>query len=161
MKIPIDQIPPELEARASSLVRSYSRGMRRRLAIAASLVHAPEILFLDEPFEGIDVVAAGMIRDLLAGLSERGVTLLLTTHVLETAERLSTHAGTLLGGRLIETGSLEELRTRHGVDTLEEVFVRQTGFGARPPAPLTFYSTGPTKVDSDPESPPHDPMGRG
>ena len=151
----------ELDERGRSLVRSYSRGMRRRLAIAASLVHAPDILFLDEPFEGIDVVAAGLIRDLLAGLSERGVTLLLTTHVLEIAERLSTHAGILLDGRLVETGPLEALRTRHGVDTLEEVFVRQTGFGAQPPAPLSFYPSGPTKVDSDPEPPPHDPMGRG
>src|SRR3954469_4013807 len=73
----------ELESKAEALVQEYSKGMRRRLAIAAALIHRPDVVLLDEPFEGIDVIAAGVVRELLRELSRRGVTVLLTTHVLE------------------------------------------------------------------------------
>src|SRR5690606_12548196 len=75
----------ELAHRASALVADYSKGMRRRLAIAAALIHGPRLVFLDEPFEGIDVVAGAVIRALLSHLRAAGVTLLLTTHVFEIA----------------------------------------------------------------------------
>jgi ABC-2 type transport system ATP-binding protein len=130
----------ELSARAGSLVAEYSKGMRRRLAIAAALIHAPELVFLDEPFEGIDVIAAGVIRELLSELSRRKVTLLLTTHVLEIAERLATHAGIIRAGRLIDEGAVAELKARHQAPSLERVFQTLIGVPAARDARLSFYS---------------------
>src|SRR3954467_15333016 len=112
----------ELTAKDSSLVADYSKGRRRRLAIGAALIHAPELVFLDEPFEGIDVLAAGVIRELLQELSRRGVTILLTTHVLEIAARLATHAGIIRAGKIVDEGPVGELKQRHGSEKLEQVF---------------------------------------
>jgi ABC-2 type transport system ATP-binding protein len=113
--------------------------MRRRLAIAAALIHAPELVLLDEPFEGIDVLAAGVIRELLRELSRRGVTLLLTTHVLEIAERLATHSGVIRGGKMLDQGTVEELKARNGVETLEAVFEKLIAVPAARNARLSFY----------------------
>ncbi|MBL8953900.1 MAG: ABC transporter ATP-binding protein [Myxococcaceae bacterium] len=129
----------ELHARGGSLVAEYSKGMRRRLAIAAALIHAPELVFLDEPFEGIDVIAAGVIRELLSELSRRRVTLLLTTHVLEIAERLATHSGIIRAGRLVDEGSVGELKERNQVPSLEKVFEKLVGVPAARDARLSFY----------------------
>ena len=129
----------ELEYKAGALVAEYSKGMRRRLAIAAALIHNPELVFLDEPFEGIDVLAAGVIRELLCELSRRGVTLLLTTHVLELAERLATHAGIIKAGKMVDQGSVSELKERNGVSSLERVFERLIGVPASKNARLSFY----------------------
>ena len=132
----------ELTGKADVLVAGYSKGMRRRLAIAAALIHAPELVLLDEPFEGIDVLAAGVIRELLRELSRQGVTLLLTTHVLEIAERLATHAGIIRAGRLVDEGEVAALKARHGVDDLEGVFERLIETPASRGATLSFYGTG-------------------
>ncbi|MFZ5441483.1 MAG: ABC transporter ATP-binding protein [Myxococcota bacterium] len=129
----------ELAMKGDNLVAEYSKGMRRRLAIAAALIHAPELVLLDEPFEGIDVLAAGVIRELLSELSRRGVTLLLTTHVLEIAERLATHAGVIRAGRLVDEGPVAELTARHGCDSLEQVFEKLIGVPAARDAKLSFY----------------------
>lgn len=129
----------ELESKASSLVADYSKGMRRRLAIGAALIHAPELVFLDEPFEGIDVLAAGVIRELLQELSRRGVTILLTTHVLEIAARLATHAGIIKGGKMVDQGSVPELMARHGRPSLEGVFEALVSVPASKDARLSFY----------------------
>jgi ABC-2 type transport system ATP-binding protein len=129
----------ELTYKAGALVAEYSKGMRRRLAIAAALIHAPELVFLDEPFEGIDVIASGVIRELLVELSRRGVTLLLTTHVLEIAERLASHAGVINAGKMIDQGSLAELKARHGCDSLERVFEKLIAAPATRNARLSFY----------------------
>jgi ABC-2 type transport system ATP-binding protein len=131
-----------LESRADTLVAEYSKGMRRRLAIAAALIHAPEILLLDEPFEGIDILAANVIRELLAELSRRGVTLLLTTHVLEIADRFATHAGILQAGKLVDEGTVAELRARHAQSSLEGVFQKLIGAPPSPRASLSFYGGG-------------------
>ena len=131
----------ELAGKADALVAEYSKGMRRRLAIAAALIHAPELVLLDEPFEGIDVIAAGVIRELLAELSRRGVTLLLTTHVLEIAERLATHAGMIRAGKLVDEGSVAELKARHDCASLERVFEKLIGVPASRDAKLSFYGT--------------------
>ncbi|NOK22704.1 ABC transporter ATP-binding protein [Corallococcus carmarthensis] len=136
----------ELTYKAGALVSEYSKGMRRRLAIAAALIHAPELVLLDEPFEGIDVLAAGVIRELLRELSRRGVTLLLTTHVLEIAERLATHAGVIRGGRMLDQGPVEQLRQRHGVATLEAVFEKLISVPAARNAKLSFYGEPPANV---------------
>lgn len=130
----------ELTSKGSALVAEYSKGMRRRLAIGAALIHAPEVLFLDEPFEGIDVLAAGVIRELLRELSNRGVTLLLTTHVLEIAERLATHAGIIRGGRMLDQGSVSQLCARHGARSLGDVFERLISVPAARNASLSFYN---------------------
>jgi ABC-2 type transport system ATP-binding protein len=131
-----------LAAKAGELVATWSKGMRRRLGIAAALVHAPKVVLLDEPFEGIDVVAAGVVRELLVELSRRGVTLLLTTHVLEIADRLATHAGVLRAGRLVESGPVAELLGRHGTRSLEGVFEAVVGVPAARAARLSFYEDG-------------------
>ncbi len=133
----------ELTYKAGALVAEYSKGMRRRLAIAAALIHAPELVLLDEPFEGIDVLAAGVIRELLRELSRRGVTLLLTTHVLEIAERLATHAGVIRGGRMLDQGPVEELKQRNGAGSLEAVFEKLIAVPAARNARLSFYGDAP------------------
>lgn len=129
----------ELAPKGNALVAEYSKGMRRRLAIAAALAHAPELVLLDEPFEGIDVLAAQVIRELLVELSRRGVTLVLTTHVLEIAERLATHAGVIQAGRMVDEGAVATLRERHRVGSLEQVFERLVGAPAARSATLSFY----------------------
>ncbi|MFT3709897.1 MAG: ABC transporter ATP-binding protein [Archangium sp.] len=132
----------ELTTKGDSLVAEYSKGMRRRLAIAAALIHAPELVLLDEPFEGIDVIAAGVIRELLSELSRRGVTLVLTTHVLEIAERLATHSGIISGGKLVDEGPVSELKARHQTDSLERVFEKLIAVPASRAAKLSFYKNG-------------------
>jgi ABC-2 type transport system ATP-binding protein len=129
----------ELSFKGGALVTEYSKGMRRRLAIAAALIHAPDLVFLDEPFEGIDVVAAGVIRELLSELSRRGVTMLLTTHVLEIADRLATHAGIIRAGTLLDEGPVKELVARHEAKSLEHVFEKLIGVPVARDAKLSFY----------------------
>jgi ABC-2 type transport system ATP-binding protein len=133
----------DLKSKAHALIAEYSKGMRRRLAIAAALIHAPQMVFLDEPFEGIDVLASGVIRELLCELSRQGVTLLLTTHVLEIAERLATHAGVIKAGKLVAEGSLADLKARYQRDTLEEIFELLVEVPKSRNAQLSFYRKAP------------------
>ena len=115
----------ELEAQAGKLVSEYSHGMRKKLALGCALIHGPRLLFLDEPFEGIDALAVSGIRQMLQDLVARlGMTVFLTSHVLEVVERLVTHVGIIRQGRLAVQGTLEEVR---GTGTLEEVFIRTIG----------------------------------
>ncbi len=129
----------ELERRADALVADYSKGMRRRLAIGAALIHRPEVLFLDEPFEGIDILAGAVIRALLFELRAAGVTILLTTHVLEIAERLATHAGVLQRGRMTVSGRVEALKAQFGAESLEAVFHACVGAPRAAGAGLSWY----------------------
>ena len=102
--------------------------MRKKLSLAAALLPAPRLLFLDEPFEGIDAVASRQIKDLLQSFVTRGGTIFLTSHILEIVERLSTHIGVIAGGKLVAQGSIEELRAgRTGGGTLEEIFIGLVG----------------------------------
>lgn len=128
-----------LRQRGEDLVGEYSKGMRRRIAIAAALVHAPRLVFLDEPFEGIDVIAVGVIRELLQELSGRGVTLLVTTHVLEIAARIATHAGIIRRGRMVAEGTLDDLKEEYEVETFEEVFERVVEVPVSRGARLSFF----------------------
>ena len=129
----------ELTAAQDALVASYSKGMRRRLAIASALIHAPELVFLDEPFDGVDVLAAAVIRELLKELSQRGVTIVLTTHVLEIADRLATHAGVIAQGKLLDQGAIPALLARHGAQSLEGAFEALIGVPVARSASLSFY----------------------
>ena len=119
------------------LVTDFSHGMQKKLALAAAVIHGPRVLFLDEPFEGVDAVAAGMLKTLLQGMIQRGATVFLTSHVLEIVERLCSHVAIIHQGRLVANGSIEDLRTGvastlPGVEsaqrlTLEQIFLSIVG----------------------------------
>jgi ABC-2 type transport system ATP-binding protein len=143
----------QLADQPKKLVTDYSHGMQKKLALAAAVIHGPKILFLDEPFEGVDAIASGTLKSMLQRMISRGATIFLTSHVLEIVERLCSHLAIIHKGRLVAQGSLEELRA--GVEarsaaaisgseaaaasgavageklTLEEIFLRIVG-GERP-----------------------------
>jgi ABC-2 type transport system ATP-binding protein len=129
----------DLQSASSTLVTDFSHGMRKKLSLAAALLPAPRLLFLDEPFEGIDAVASRQIRDLLQSFVARGGTIFLTSHILEIVERLSTHIGVIAGGRLVAQGSVEELRAGgHGSRSLEEMFITLIGGDTKTPLALDW-----------------------
>ena len=125
-----------LEEAAGDLVADYSHGMRKKMALAAALLPAPRLLFLDEPFEGIDAVASRQIKDLLSRFVAGGGTIFLTSHILDIVERLCDHLSVIHRGRLVAQGPLAELRAGVGVGkTLEEIFLELVGADeARAPA---------------------------
>ena len=102
--------------------------MKKKLAMAAALLPNPDLLFLDEPFEGVDAVTSRVIRDLLAGFVARGSTVFLTSHVLEIVERLCTHVGIIVKGKLVEQASLATIRQG---GSLEDCFLQKGGGRAR------------------------------
>lgn len=121
----------QLADRPKTLIADYSHGMQKKLALAAAVIHGPRILFLDEPFEGVDALAAGALKALLGRMTERGATIFLTSHVLEIVERLCSHVAIIDRGRLVAQGSLEELRagipSAAGTTTLEQIFLSIIG----------------------------------
>ena len=118
----------DLSKSANDLVADYSHGMRKKIALSAALLPAPRLLFLDEPFEGIDAIASRQIKDLLATFVRNGGTVFLTTHVLEIVERLCNHIGIIRKGRLIAQGSMAELRAGGASgQSLEERFMDLVG----------------------------------
>jgi ABC-2 type transport system ATP-binding protein len=118
----------DLKAAAGDLVADYSHGMRKKIALAAALLPAPRLLFLDEPFEGIDAIASRQIKDLLGTFVRGGGTIFLTSHILEIVERLCDHIGIIHRGRLVAQGSLAELRGAAGPGhSLEEMFFDLVG----------------------------------
>jgi len=100
----------DLADRPKALVTDYSHGMQKKLALAAAVIHGPRVLFLDEPFEGVDAIASGTLKTMLQRMIARGATIFLTSHVLEIVERLCSHVGIIHQGQLVAQGSLEELR---------------------------------------------------
>jgi ABC-2 type transport system ATP-binding protein len=149
----------QLTDQPKALVTDYSHGMQKKLALAAAVIHGPKVLFLDEPFEGVDAIASGTLKAMLQRMIARGATIFLTSHVLEIVERLCSHVAIIHQGRLVAQGSLEELRA--GVEsqaaaalaatgatggalpapgeklTLEEIFLRIVG-GTRPAEELSW-----------------------
>ena len=115
----------ELANERRKLISGYSKGMRKRVAMAASLIHKPELFLMDEPFEGVDAVGARLMKEILLDLVHHGATIFLTSHVLEVVERLCDHAAIINAGKIVAEGSMSELRG--GSETLEEVFVRTVG----------------------------------
>jgi ABC-2 type transport system ATP-binding protein len=112
------------------MVVDYSMGMRKKTALACALIHAPRVLFLDEPFNGIDAVTSEAIRRVLVRLTERGTTVVFSSHVLEVVERLCTRIAIVHRGRLVACGTVPEIRaaTGHPEGTpLHDVFVRVVG----------------------------------
>jgi ABC-2 type transport system ATP-binding protein len=128
----------DLTGAATTLVTDFSHGMKKKLALAAALLPAPRLLFLDEPFEGIDAVASRQIKELLHSFVARGGTVFLTSHILEIVERLSTHIGVIANGKLVAQGRIEDVRSgAHGTGTLEELFIELVG-GERPAVDLAW-----------------------
>jgi ABC-2 type transport system ATP-binding protein len=109
------------------LISEYSKGMRKRVAMAAALVHRPELYLMDEPFEGVDAVGARLMKDLLQEQVRHGCTVFLTSHVLEVVERLCDRVAIIHEGRLVMDDSMASLRS--GSETLEDIFVRVVGAG--------------------------------
>jgi ABC-2 type transport system ATP-binding protein len=109
------------------IIGEYSKGMRKRVAMAASLIHHPELFLMDEPFEGVDAVGARLMKDILTDQVQRGATIFLTTHVLEVVERLCDRVAIINQGRIVISTALSELRA--GGESLEDAFVRLVGAG--------------------------------
>jgi ABC-2 type transport system ATP-binding protein len=114
----------DLANEEKKLALEYSHGMRKKLALAAALLPNPELLFLDEPFEGVDAVASRVLRDTLKRSVERGATVFLTSHVLEIVEKLCTHVGIIANGKLVHQESMAVLRAN---SSLEERFLHVLG----------------------------------
>jgi len=104
----------QLAGEDKKLVADFSHGMQKKLALAAAVIHGPKVLFLDEPFEGVDAVASGTLKAMLQRMIARGATVFLTSHVLEIVERLCTHVAIIHRGQLVAQGSLDELRAGGG-----------------------------------------------
>jgi len=129
----------ELASEPRKLVTDYSHGMQKKLALAAAVIHGPRVLFLDEPFEGVDAVASNTLKAMLQRMIANGVTIFLTSHVLEIVERLCSHVAIIHQGRLVAQGSIEELRAgvrgqlapaaagQAGTLTLEQIFLQIVG----------------------------------
>ena len=113
-----------LEAEEKKLTLEFSHGMKKKLALAAALLPNPDLLFLDEPFEGVDAVTSRVLRDMLAGYVSRGSTVFLTSHVLDIVEKLCTHVGIIAEGKLVEQASLDEIRQG---SSLEDRFLEKVG----------------------------------
>jgi len=116
-----------LYERKDSLFRTFSRGMKRALTIAAALIHNPEALFLDEPTVGLDVVAARSLRNLISNLRRQGITIFLTTHYLEEADLLCDRVAILVKGRILAIDTPESLKAKTDKKSLEEAFMKITG----------------------------------
>ena len=107
------------------LIGEYSKGMRKRVAMAASLIHHPDLFLMDEPFEGVDAVGARLMKDILLDQVARGATIFLTSHVLEVVERLCDRAAIIHNGKIVVSGAMDDLRTAG--ESLEDAFVRVVG----------------------------------
>jgi ABC-2 type transport system ATP-binding protein len=105
----------------------FSKGMRQKVLIAAALIHRPQVLFLDEPLDGLDANAALIVKEVLKQLAAQGRTILFCSHILDVVERICTRIVIINNGRQIENGTAQEIRERTGTATLEEAFSRLTG----------------------------------
>jgi ABC-2 type transport system ATP-binding protein len=114
---------------ADTRCEGFSKGMRQKVALAGALVHDPKLIILDEPLTGLDAGSARQMKTVLTGRVRQGATIIMTTHILEVAERMAERIGVIAAGRLIAEGTLEELRARAGKDhsSLEEIFLDLVG----------------------------------
>lgn len=125
------------------LTVEYSHGMKKKLALAAALLPNPDLLFLDEPFEGVDAVTSRVIRDILSIYVRRGSTVFVTSHVLEIVERICTHVGIIANGQLVEQTSLDELRQG---SSLEKTFLEKVGSPAEEHIDLAWLKEAPVSA---------------
>jgi ABC-2 type transport system ATP-binding protein len=128
----------ELGGNERKLIADFSKGMRKRVAMAAALIHRPELFLMDEPFEGVDAVGARLMKDLLLEQVRRGATVFLTSHVLEVVERLCDRVAIIHQGRIVLEGSMAELHS--GSESLEDTFVRVVGAERAAPERLEWLA---------------------
>lgn len=133
----------DLESAEDKLITDFSMGMRKKISLAAALVHAPPLLILDEPFESVDPVSQRSIRQILDQLLDAGGTVVLSSHVMATVEELCDWAAIMHHGRLLRHGPMSDLRNGQRLD---DVFAQTIGNDALPPTRLEWLSTpgGPT-----------------
>jgi ABC-2 type transport system ATP-binding protein len=119
----------QLDENRRKLIGEYSKGMRKRIAMAAALIHRPKLFLMDEPFEGVDAVGARLMKDILLEQVRHGATIFLTSHVLEVVERLCDQVAIINRGKIVVQGSMDDLRRQSdgGASTLEEIFVNTVG----------------------------------
>jgi ABC-2 type transport system ATP-binding protein len=119
----------QLSENARKLIGEYSKGMRKRVAMAAALIHRPKLFLMDEPFEGVDAVGARLMKDILLEQVQHGATVFLTSHVLEVVERLCDQVAIINRGKIVTQGTMADLRSQSetGAGTLEEIFVNIVG----------------------------------
>lgn len=117
----------ELTEAKDKLIVDYSMGMKKKTALAAALIHSPKVIFLDEPFNGIDPVSVRAIRNVLHHFTERGTTIFFSSHVMEVVEKLCTRVAIINRGRIVGEGTLAELRAKFeagGDSSLEDIFLK-------------------------------------
>jgi ABC-2 type transport system ATP-binding protein len=121
----------ELEEKGDALIQGYSRGMRQKIALAGALIHQPKVIFLDEPTVGLDPKSARLMKDVLRRLCNEGATVFVSTHILEIAERMCDRFAIINRGKIVATGTMQELRQQASADTdqqrsLEDIFLELT-----------------------------------
>jgi ABC-2 type transport system ATP-binding protein len=126
-----------IEDERDKLILEYSHGMKKKVSIASALLHDPDLLFLDEPFEGIDAITARTVRGVLERFTERGSTIFLTSHILEIVQKLCSHVGIIHRGQLAKQGALEEVA---GDGSLEEAFIEAVGKKDEPEMQLSWLA---------------------
>jgi len=112
-----------LAAHSQQRCEGFSKGMRQKVALAGALVHSPRLIILDEPLTGLDAVSARQVKAMLQARVANGCTVIMTTHILEVAERMADRIGVIVSGRLVAEGTLAELRHGRGEASLEDLFV--------------------------------------
>ncbi|MGB1249802.1 MAG: ABC transporter ATP-binding protein [Candidatus Promineifilaceae bacterium] len=120
----------DLTEAADKLIVDYSAGMKKKTGLAAALIHAPQVIFLDEPFEGVDAISGRAIRNILQRLREGGTTIFFSSHIMEVVERLCTRIAVINDGQIVAEGSIESLREQAAQGssaTLEEIFLKAVG----------------------------------
>jgi ABC-2 type transport system ATP-binding protein len=128
-----------LEPYAYERCEGLSKGTRQKVALAGALVHEPRLIILDEPFTGLDAASARLVKDVLRDRVAAGCSVIMTTHILEVAERMADRIGVMAHGRLVAEGTLDELRRRTGARnaSLEDTFLALTGDCDEPAEALT------------------------
>ncbi len=116
----------EMEEAGSKLIVDFSMGMKKKVALAGAMIHAPRVLFLDEPFNGIDAISARSIRDVLHRMTQLGTTIFFSSHVMEVVEKLCTRIAIITGGKIVAEGTMDMLRVKADTPegSLEDIFVR-------------------------------------
>lgn len=127
----------DLEDDRSTLIGDYSRGMRKKVALGAAIIHRPPVLFLDEPFEGVDAVSARLIRNLLQQAAKGGTTIVFSSHEMHLVEKLCTRIGIMVSGELLIEETPANLMEKMGADTVEDAFI--AAVGGDPAETSTWY----------------------
>jgi len=119
----------ELGDAGSKMIVDFSMGMKKKIALAAAMIHSPRVLFLDEPFNGIDTVSGRAIRDVLRTMVSRGTTVFFSSHVMEVVEKLCTRVAIIAKGNIVAEGTIDDLRASSGnsYSSLEDIFVKLVG----------------------------------